>query len=128
MPETISKFLPAKVINSGTALLAASQYNIISTGIRMIWSSVSFRRSSLSVNDCPFLLISNAMIEMKAGATANVNLGGIPEVLVKKLLKAKRPVTVSHTIIIMVAVFLFLVELMKSSPVKITVSKNVIVM
>ncbi len=29
MPETISKFLPANVINSGTALLTASQYNVL---------------------------------------------------------------------------------------------------
>ena len=126
MPETMSKFLPAKVISSGTTFSVANQYNVISTGTRTKCRRVSFRKSRLSVNVCPFLLNNNAMIKKTAGATASVNFGGRPVVSVKKLLYAKKPVIDNHIIAVIATVVFLFVALIKSRPVRITVTKKLI--
>ena len=80
MPERISRFLPAKVINSGTNLCVLSINNVISTGTRTIWTSVNFFRSMLPVNLLPFLVVNKRMMKRIAGAMPIISLGGIADV------------------------------------------------
>src|SRR5947207_2441100 len=84
MPARISKFLPAKVINSGTALFRNSQYKTNSTGMRTILNRVNMRRSILLINLLPPLVANNKMIVSNGGATANIKRGGRLVVSVKK--------------------------------------------
>ena len=76
-PEIISKFLPAKVISSGTALLRNSQYKTISTGMRTTLSSVSIRISVSLTNCFPFLVVKTKTITTSGGIIARKKCGGV---------------------------------------------------
>ncbi len=75
MPAKISKFLPEKVISSGTALFKNNQYNVNSTGILTILSHVIFVRDSLFMNTFPFDDKNKYPIIRKDGTTNNGNFG-----------------------------------------------------
>ena len=64
---------------------------------------------------------------MKAGATAKMNIGGVAVVSIKNFLKAKIPVTASHRISTITGIVLFFTARIKSSPVKKTVTRKVII-
>ena len=81
-PDKMSKFLPSKVINRGTALLRNSKYSTSSTAILVVCKNVKVFRSRLSINCLPFLVINRPKMSKKGGKGSNKNLGGIVSVLV----------------------------------------------
>src|SRR4030095_6766032 len=125
MPEIISRFLPAKVINSGISLCVLSMYNVISTGTRTMCTSVSFFRSILSVNRLPHFVTSKRMIKRMAGAITIISRGGIADVSWNTSLKERMPVNASQNTDTIAVVALFFTALIKSEKVKITVSKKI---
>jgi hypothetical protein len=127
MPARISKFLPAKVINSGTALFRNSQYNTNSTGIRTILNTVRVRKSILLINLLPALVANNKMIVSSGGATAKIKRGGNPEVSLKNPLYANIPVNASHTMQMIVTRVLFFVDFINNHNVNNTVATKITV-
>ena len=127
MPERISKFLPAKVINSGTALFWNSQYNTNSTGMRTILNKVIARRSILLINLLSAPVTNNKIITSRGGATAKIKRGGRPEVSLKKPLYASTPVSTSHTVQMIVTTVLFFVDFINNHNVSITIAIKIAV-
>ncbi len=76
IPARISKFLPSKVINSGTTLLRKSQYKIISTGILTMFRYVKFFNGKLSINCLPFAVENNRIIVKIVGKIPNNRIFG----------------------------------------------------
>jgi hypothetical protein len=117
--------LPAKVINSGTSLCVLSINNVISTGTRIIWTSVNFFRSMLSVNLLPFLVVNKRMMKRIAGAIHYHQPWGNCRCILKYSLKERIPVNASQTTSIIATVALFFTALINNKKVRITVSKKI---
>ena len=76
IPENTSKFLPSKVISSGTILYVNSQYKTSSTGMRTTCKIVNPFSFIPSMNRLPDVVANRKAMAIKGGKTSNTNLGG----------------------------------------------------
>jgi len=76
IPEIISKFLPSKVMITGTFLNTNNQYKTTSTKIRVVCKIINNFISKLSMYSLPFDVQKRIIMKIIGGNISKRNLGG----------------------------------------------------
>ncbi len=77
IPAMISKFVPSKVISSGTALTTKSHYKHNSTGMRTVCNKVRVFKSSVSMNRLPLAVANKRTISTRVGGIRKIIGDGV---------------------------------------------------